>query len=391
MHVSSYDTVDHLPAAEWDDLTIGGTIYSSSGFAGVRAEELPDSAAARYLLVRDEQGAPVAGAEAYAFARPPHLLYTPADLLAGLISEERLAHLASRPLVLGAGWSEFRGQLPGRDGVTAQERSAAVHALTARTLDFARAAEASVLGYYYLPRDEALEVAEAHADDGAVLLYHDVETVVPIGLWQSLDDYLAWLPAGRRARARRERRDFARSGRTIRDVSLPEVVKEIAPLNSALMRKHGHPFSEERAAEVYDRQGRYLGDRSTLLLAEDAGRPVGFALRYRHGDTLYARVAGFDYSVPNVADYFNLIFYHPIESGAGRNVRAIHLGLGTFQAKLARGAQPTPLYSVFVGVDRPLTADGNKVRERNRTEAAAFGAAYGRFVVGGLNTDDWLL
>ncbi|MER5532887.1 hypothetical protein ABT050_04215 [Streptomyces mirabilis] len=87
----------------------------------------------------------------------------------------------------------------------------------------------------------------------------------------------------------------------------------------------------------------------------------------------------------------NLVFYHPIESGAGRTVRAIHLGLGTFQAKLARGAQPHPLYSVFVGVDRPLAADEREVRERNRAEAEAFGAEYGQYVVGGLNTDDWLL
>ncbi|WP_180989457.1 GNAT family N-acetyltransferase [Streptomyces cahuitamycinicus] len=391
MHVSPYDSVDQLPTAEWDALVVGSTVYSSSGFAGVRAEELPPGAEARYLMARDERGAPVAGAETYAFARPPHLLYTPADLLAGLIDEERHAHLAARPLVLGAGWSEFRGQLPGRDGVTAPERSAAVRALTAGALDIAGTAGASVLGYYYLPRAEALEVAEAHADEGAVLLYHDVETVLPVGLWQNLDDYLAWLPSGRRPRARRERRDFGRSGRTIREVSLPEVVKEIAPLNSALMRRHGHEYGEERAAAVYDRQGRHLGDRSTLLLAEDAGHPVGFALRYRHGDTLYARVAGFDYSVPNVADYFNLVFYHPVESGVGRTVRAIHLGLGTFQAKLARGAQPNPLYSVFVGVDRPLAADEKKVRERNRAEAEAFAAEYGRFVVGGLNTDDWLL
>ncbi|MGW4977364.1 GNAT family N-acetyltransferase [Streptomyces mirabilis] len=391
MHVSSYDSVDQLPAAEWDALVIGGTIYSSSGFAGVRAEELPPGAAARYLLARDAQGTPVAGAEAYAFTRPPHLLYTPADLLAGLIDDERHAQLAARPMVFGAGWSEFRGQLPAREGATAQERAQAVRALTARTLDFARSTEADVLGYYYLPRAEALEVAEAHAEDGAVVLYHDVETVLPVGLWQNLDDYFAWLPSGRRPRARRERRDFGLSGRTIREVSLPEVVKEIAPLNSALMRKHGHAYGEERAAAVYDRQGRHLGDRSTLLLDEDAGQPIGFALRYRHGDTLYARVAGFDYSVPNVADYFNLVFYHPIESGAGRTVRAIHLGLGTFQAKLARGAQPHPLYSVFVGVDRPLAADETKVRERNRAEAEAFGAEYGQYVVGGLNTDDWLL
>ncbi|MDF3293263.1 GNAT family N-acetyltransferase [Streptomyces silvisoli] len=369
----------------------GGTIYSSSGFLKVREEELPQGAAARYLIARDAHGAPTAGLEAYSFRTPPHLLYTPADLLAGLISEERHAHLAERPLAIGAGWSEFRGHLPGRDGVTAQERIDAVRALTSQALDFAADAGAGVLAYYYLPREEALEVAEAHAGDGAVLLYHDVETVLPVGRWQDLDEYLAWLPYGRRRRARCEIRDFGRSGRTIREVSLPDVVKEIAPLNSALMRKHGHEYGVEQATAVYERQGRHLGECSTLLLDEDAGRPIGFALRYRQRDMLYGRVAGFDYSVPNVADYFNLVFYHPIASGIGQTVRAIHLGLGTFQAKLARGAQPNPLYSVFVGVDAPLEADAEKVRERNRTEATAFGDEHGRFVVGGLNTDDWLL
>ncbi|MDF3290682.1 peptidogalycan biosysnthesis protein [Streptomyces silvisoli] len=391
MHVSSYDSFSRLPAADWDALTTGATIYSTSGFLGVREEELPQGASGHHLLARDGSGRPVAGLETYAFPRPPHLLYTPADMLAGLVDDERHARLAARPLAIAAGWSEFRGQLPGRDGVTPPERASAVDALTAEAFRFAAEAGASVLAYYYLPREEALEVARAHADAGAVLLYHDVETVLPVGLWRDLDEYLAWLPSGRRPRARREARAFRDSGRTIREVRLPEVVGEIAPLNSALMHKHGHDYDEKRAATVYDRQGRYLGGCSTLLLDEDAGRPVGFALRYRQRDMLYARVAGFDYSVPNVADYFNLVFYHPIAQGTGRTDRAIHLGLGTFQAKLARGAQPRPLYSVFVGVDRPLDADETRVRERNRTGTAAFGAEYGQFVVGGLNTDDWLL
>lgn len=392
MHVVTYLSYAQLPAADWDALTAGSTIYSSSGFVGVREEELPEGARARYLVARDGEGEPVAGLETYTFARPPHLLYTPADLLSGVISEERLAHLAARPLSIAAGWSEFRGQVPGREGVPAGQRAAAVGALTAQALRLAGAAGASVLAYNYLPREHALEVARAHAADGAVLLFHDVETVIPIGLWQDFDDYAAWLPAGRRPRARRELRRYRAGGRSIVELSLPDAVKEIAPLNSALMRKHGHTaFDEERAVTVYDRQGRFLGDASSLLLSQDEGRAVGFALRYRQRDTLYGRVAGFDYSVPNLADYFNLVFYHPIASGAGRDVREIHLGLGTFQAKMVRGAQPNPLYSVYVGVDRPLDADGQAVREHNRTRTAAFGAEHGVFVVGGIDTGDWAL
>ncbi|RCH64202.1 GNAT family N-acetyltransferase [Streptomyces sp. SDr-06] len=391
MDVRPYDAVSDLPVQDWDSLTLGSTIYSTAGFQAVRQEELPDGARGRRFIAYDAAGVATSGLEAYTFAAPPHGLYTPADLLQGLISQERHTHLASRPLAIGAGWSEFRGQFVHRPEATPEQRAAALEGLAAEMLGFAKEAEASVLAYYYLPREDALDIARAHGCDDTVVLYHDVETLLPIGQWRDLDEYYAWLPAGRRPRARREVRNFKASGRTIREVPLPEVVDTIAPLNSALMRKHGHAYGVEKAREVYGRQGRHLGDVSTLLLNEDEGRPVGFALRYRQRDMLWARVAGFDYSFPNMADYFNLVFYHPIAQGVGLSTRAIHLGLGTFQAKLARGAQPNPLYTVLVGVDQPLMADADAVRGRNRTEAEAFGAEYGQYVVGGLNTEDWLL
>ncbi|MEU6015103.1 GNAT family N-acetyltransferase [Streptomyces sp. NPDC047515] len=391
MDVRTYDTVGALPAADWGALTSGSTLYSTTGFQGVREEELPQGARARRITAHGAEGTAVAGLETYTFTRPPHALYTPADLLAGLVDEERHAAVASRPLAIGAGWSEFRGQVVHHPDAGPQQRAVAVEALAAEALKFAKGAEASVLAYYYLPREGALDIARAHEHAGAVVLFHDVETVLPIGLWDGLDDYYAWLPAKRRPRARREVRTFRDSGRTVREVALPQVVDRIAPLNSALMRKHGHDYGVERAAEVYGRQGRHLGDRSTLLLAEEGDSPVGFALRYHHQDMLYARVAGFDYDFANKADYFNLVFYHPIDQGTGRSTSAIHLGLGTFEAKLTRGAQPVPLYTVLVGVDQPLKADPDAVRERNRRETEAFGDAYARHVVGGLDTKEWQL
>lgn len=390
MRVSCYDSHAEVPLWDWDALTSRATFYSDSRWLEVRGEELPDGARCRYLLARDDATTSLAGLEGYYFRRAPHPLYTPASLLAELIPEERLAHLTVSPLVVGAGWSEFRGQFPVRDSLGEAEWSMAIAALAREAFGFASSAGASALAYFYLTREDAVEVAHAHADAGPVLLFHDVETTVPIGLWHDFDDYVAWLPSGRRPRAKREARAFRVSGRTIREVPLPGVVEDIAPLNSALMRKHGHAFDEERATAIYERQARALGGSSTVLLAEEAGRVVGFALRYRQRDMLYGRVAGFDYSVPNMADYFNLVFYHPIIEGAGRTTRGIHLGLGTFQAKLARGAQPTPLYSVFVGVDRPLCARPDAVRSRNRIGIAAFAEQYGNFVVGGLNCSDWM-
>ncbi|SEF04477.1 Predicted N-acyltransferase [Streptomyces sp. 3213] len=392
MTVSAYDSFAELPAHDWDTLTAGANIYSTSGFAGVREEALPPGAHVRYLLARDGDGTPLAKLEVYSFADVPHDLYDPGDLLGEVISDERAAHLNARPISVAAGWSEFRGQMPGHVNASAEQRESALGRLATEALRLAGQAGSSVLAYCYLPLETARELVKAHASDGAVLLLHNIETSIPIGLWADFDDYVAWLPAGRRQRVRRELRRFRESGRVVTELPLPEVVKEIAPLNRALMQKYGHAaYDEERAAAVFDRQSRFLGDESSVLLSKDNDKTVGFLLRYRHHDMLYARAAGFDYSVPNADDYYNLMFYHQIAAGVGRSVRSIHLGINTFEAKMRRGAQPTPLYSVFVGVDRPLEAQDSVVREYNRTRAAAFVTKHDKYVVGGIDTEDWLL
>jgi hypothetical protein len=391
MRISSWASPDGLPTKEWDSLTEGSTVYSTSGFLRVRHARLDPGGHARYLLARDGHGTAVAALETYSYPRPPRPLYHPSPLLAGLVDDDRVREMGERPLTVAAGWSEYRGQVPGLPGLAPGARAAAVDALAKEAFAVAESHRADVLGYFYLPREQAREVLRAYDGAGAVAVLHDVETSFPVGRWRDVDDYAAWLPAGRRKRARQEMRRFGRSGRTVREVRLPEVVATIAPLNSALMRRHGHDFGPERAAMIYGHQARFLGDLSSVLLVEEAGRVVGFVLRYRLEDMVYARVAGFDYSVPNHADYFNLVFYHPLQHGAGQQVREIHLGVNTLQAKLTRGAQPAPLYSVFVGVGRPLTAGAGAVRDHNRRLAADFQETHGRHVVGGVDTDGWLL
>ncbi|MEU9970463.1 GNAT family N-acetyltransferase [Streptomyces malaysiensis] len=392
MSVSVYGSFAELPTAEWDSLTIGSNIYSTSKFAGVREETLPPEARARYLLARNSDGVPTAGLEVYSFTKAPHDLYDPADLLREVISDERAARLNTRPISIAAGWSEFRGQVPGQANVSAEQRERALGQVTAGALRLAEQARSSVLAYCYLPLETAHELAKAHASDGAVLLWHNVETSLPIGLWSDFEEYVAWLPSGRRQRVRRELRRFRESGRVVSEHPLPEVVKEIAPLNSSLMQKYGHTaHDEERAVTLFDRQSRFLGDESSVLVSKDKDKVIGFLLRYRQHDMLYARSAGFDYSVPNADDYYNLMFYHQIADGVGRSIESIHLGINTFEAKMRRGAMPTPLYSVFVGVDRPLETRDSVVREYNRTRSAGFVAEHDKYVVGGINTDDWLL
>ncbi|MFF4053781.1 GNAT family N-acetyltransferase [Streptomyces chartreusis] len=392
MSVSIYKSFAELPAADWDSLTVGSSIYSTSQFAGIREEALPPEAGAHYLLARNDNGAPIAGLEFYSFTKAPHDLYHPAEMLREVVSEEQAARLNATPISIAAGWSEFRGQIPGCATASAEQREGALDQLTAEALRLAEQAGSNVLAYFYLPLESARELASAHASDGAVLLWHNVETRLPIGLWSDFEEYTAWLPHGRRKRVRREMRRFIESGRIISEMPLSEVAREIAPLYSSLMQKYGHAaFDEERAFAVLNRQSRFLDNESSVLVAKDGDKIIGFVLNYRGRNMLYARSAGFDYSVPNADDYYNLMFYHQIAAGAGRSIDSIHLGINTFEAKMRRGAMPTPLYSVFVGVERPLEIHGHVVREYNRTRSENFIARYDKHVVGGIDTDDWLV
>lgn len=388
MKLTAYHRAAEIPGQEWDSLRERGTTYSASGWLGVREEELPETATARHLIAADDDGA-VAGLETYAFTEPPHRLYAPTFLLDGIVDAERARAYEREPYVIGAGWSEFRGQVPVRPGLPPADRAAAVDALTADTLTWAVDQGAHLLSYLFLPLDQAHEVARAHAEADPVVVLQDVENVLRTD-W-SFDDYLAYLPRNRRTRVRRELREFAESGRTIREVELAEVVDVIAPLNNALMQKYGHTwYSLERALDVYHRQAGHLSADSSVLLVEDEGRPAAFALRYRRDDGIYSRVVGFDYDLPNRADYFKVLMYEAVRTGAERGLSQIGLGLGTYEAKLGRGAQPVPLYSVFVGVREPVPADPSAVAAHNRRKVDEFAEQFGRFVVGGVDFETWL-
>lgn len=391
MIVSVYGSYEDVPHDEWDMLEEGATTYSATGWLGVRQEELPEGCQPRHLLARDGTGSAVASLETYTFTGVPHRLYSPTTLLSDVMDPDLLTRYDHTPFVVCSGWSEFRGQIPRSPGLPRSERSAAVSALAEHALAWAREQRAGLLAYLYLPLDQAMDVMRAHEDSAPVLLFKDVETVLSTR-WDTFDDFLAWLPRNRRTRVRRELREFQRSGRRIRECSLKGVIDVIAPLNDNLMQKYGHTwFSVEHARDVYTTQAKYLAADSSVLVIEDGeGTASGFALRYRRADRLYSRVVGFDYDLPNHADYFNVLMFEPVRTGRDDGVTQINLGVGTYEAKLGRGALPVPLYNVFVGVSEPVPARPPAVERYNRARIDGFVSEFGHFVVGGLDTGSWL-
>jgi hypothetical protein len=92
-----------------------------------------------------------------------------------------------------------------------------------------------------------------------------------------------------------------------------------------------------------------LGERAFLITARTQRRLVGYCLLISWEDTLYARLAGFDYRLLRDAyEYFNLVIYEPIMLAYRRGLRYMHLGTGAPAAKRRRGAELTALWMIDI-------------------------------------------
>lgn len=383
LELSRYGSAADVPAAEWDALTDGATTYLSHAWLRVREAELPAGAVVRHVLVRAD-GGPVAKASLQLFRSPPHPLYSPAALLGAGVGRP------DEPVAFAAGWSEFRGELPGPAGGTPHRR-VALERVVAEAMELAATGGARLLCFGFVPLDVAAELRTVLPADRTAVLYQDAECVLDTS-WKTFEDYLEWLPRNRRTRARAEARRFEAAGLRLRELPLSAALDAIVPLNTALMRKYGHDVDETRIRAVYTNQARHLDPVSSVLLAEDPdGGCRGFSLRYRLGDALYSRVVGFDYTRPSVGQYFTLMVYDPVRAGVGLGVDRINLGVGTYEAKLGRGAHPRPLYHVLVGVDDAPGWDPRALERDARERIRAFVDRYGRLVVGPFDPDSWFL
>ncbi|WP_018790416.1 GNAT family N-acetyltransferase [Salinispora arenicola] len=382
---AAYQVAD-IPIRAWTELATSATLFSQLDWLEMRHGELPAGAREFYPIVLDGQGA--AGAlTAYAFDVPPHPLYDPRTVFAQAVDEDRLAALAAQPVVIGAGWSEFRGEILLRPDLEPVGRRATVDVLGQELECFARSIGAEHLIFAYVTLDEACLLVESFGAERSLTVFNDLEAVVRIR-WQTFDDFLADLSANRRKKVRRELRDFAASGRAIRELQLSEAIDDIAALSSSLMSKYGHDYTPARARAVFARQARVLDGRSSVLLAGDDEGPTGFALRYRHGREIYSRVGGYAYDRPTAGEYF-VLKHQAVEKAIRSGCDAVHLGQGTLEAKLRRGASPVPLYSVLVALDTPKRR-GNSALDVSRSRLGSLAEQFGTTGPCAIEPDGWL-
>ncbi|WP_369386680.1 GNAT family N-acetyltransferase [Streptomyces sp. CG1] len=319
-----------VPAAEWDALAAQAGLYLSHQW--LAAQQHDPTAQAHYALVHAD-GQLIAAAPLYVVDSEPNALYRVHDLVPD--------RTPVRTLLAGARRGYLNAPLL-HPRLAPDRRREALNELVAAAGSLAAAHEARPW-WLYVTDTAAAELADA-CGTKPVRLGEDAR--IPLS-GSTFDDYLAGLPSKRRVAIRRERRAFADAGYELRTLRLSECADAAGALLAQLQERHGHPADPTVMAGLLRDQADGMADSGLVLAAYAESRMVAFSLSYRHADTVWLRATGYDYArLRGAHEYFNLVYYLPIEDACAHGATALHLGMESLRAKTLRGAVTSPLWAV---------------------------------------------
>ena len=195
--------------------------------------------------------------------------------------------------------------------------------------------------------------------------------------YDSFDDFLAALNSRKRKAIRRERRQAAESGLTIRPVTGGDLRTEhwdafFAFYQNTSDRKWGWPYLTR---EFFDLLHERMAERVVLFLAEDGDKPVAGALNLLGSDALYGRNWGAEKRVPFL--HFETCYYQAIDYAIGHGLKRVEAG-AQGPHKIQRGYVPVRTYSMHHVANPSLRRAVADYLEHERRavdrEIAAFGA-----------------
>ncbi|MEU7855530.1 GNAT family N-acetyltransferase [Nonomuraea sp. NPDC049141] len=332
LDISVMEGLDEVGQPDWDRLVARDDFYLS--YRWLRTLEGDPFASVRYVLARDE-GSLVGALPVYDIRVEGSSFYAP--------RRHRQA------LTRGGHWLLAGGRRGHHSGILLsgdeRERRSALRALLEAGLRLAAERDARGLVWMFAPTRVTRWL---HAEGGSVA-FDTVEGCLTADGW---DGYLAGLGGRRRKSTMRERRRFEQAGYELAEQPLSECLPVLATLVANLQQKYGHRTSPESMRQVLIPQAEFLDDDSVAFTVRREGQPVAGGLQYRFGDTLYARMIGFDYArLLNAYEYFNLSYYLPVQYMERAGLHHLHLGIESAEVKAERGARLHPLWTVAVPCD----------------------------------------
>jgi uncharacterized protein len=177
---------------------------------------------------------------------------------------------------------------------------------------------------------------------------------VPDGGWE---EFLAGMSKHRRRRVRLERRALAEAAVEVSVEPLtPALVPRLGELDCNLLRKYGNPASPEHSAGLIGWIGEVMGEDVMVSVARKDGVPIGFGMvlrsRSRGREEWFGHRAGFDYEAQGrLPLYYDVLYYRVLEEAAAQGVGVLHAGIGSVEAKLARGCLAAQEHSFLLRLD----------------------------------------
>lgn len=160
----------------------------------------------------------------------------------------------------------------------------------------------------------------------------------------TFDDFLATFSAKRRHQIRRERREVAAAGvtvRTLRGRELSDAHLDVAYAFYLATVDRFRPWTRDYLTRAFFAAMRdRLGEALEIVFAEREAKPIACAVNLTDGTRLYGRYWGQDPEVTVPFLHFEVCYYHSIDDVIRRGLSAFEPGAGG-EHKLPRGFVPT--------------------------------------------------
>ncbi len=360
--VRRLDTLDEIPRESWDSLV--GPLGFYSSHAWLRSQERSAAARPTYVVV-ERAGELLAASPVYEFTSPPAPL-----------------PVAGGASVLRAGpRTGYHNQLLVRQDGERRTRAHVTLLLHALAELAAERGRSALLLDHLTSSDLALLAVDLEA--GAVLRGAEGVLHNEGGTFASYKRLL-----GKNARKKEhEWRRFAEAGFTVDTARLSETLTEVVPLIATTGARYDSALPTEEITRFLTEQARCADDSSVVFRCQDAaGALVGCSVDFRWQDTLYARVAGFDYSrLHNAFEYFNTVYYEPLRYMEAHGLTTLHLGVASLNAKARRAATLHPQWACAI----PVPLRRGALRQHDPAADRALADAIAAEAGGGTNHDEW--
>jgi predicted N-acyltransferase len=362
IHLSVQTTVQEVPAGAWSPGEQPGALYCSALWFRL-AEAL--GTGLRYI-VASKAGSGSALAVLPVLLDPPrpggsydllpHLLAPALGSEAGLVGEQRY--------LLGGSWNSNLALLSAMNIGLLEVRQAVLSALLRRCERMAAEMHYQGISLPFLLTDTAEQLATLVEGRGFFVRTAPTTWIHLHG--QTFDELLASFSRKSRKNIRRELRMFQAGGAEIWREPPGERGEELADLIVQQKMRHAGSAQRVQVCRMLAAQQQVFGEQALTLCVRRQGQLIAATSLIVSHSGLYARSFGRAYaSDMQHMEYFMAGYYEPFRYCMEHNLQWYHTGPQAYEAKVRRGLELVPLWTLFLPVHPPTAGQQAAVQRWN--------------------------